>query len=193
MRRELRIRRCSYEPFTRRAIDMTDFTPTFRRTTYPKISPFANDQTGRTVLVTGSSEGIGYNIANAFAEAQASAVILVSRNQSKLDAASTTLAGRHTATKILAHACDVSSIADIQKLWAWLAHESIVIDVLVLNAGATEQPKTSGETVSSLQFAIASNVILAEAFRAQANPSGRPRCLINVSSAGMHCYPSIGE
>lgn len=171
---------------------MTDFTQTFRRTTYPKIAPSANLHTDKTVLVTGSSEGIGYNIAAAFAEAQASTVILVSRNQAKLDIAVADLAKRFPNTKILARACDISSIDRVQNLWPSLAQANIgFVDVLVLNAGATDQPATTEETISSLQFAIGSNVVLTESFRAQPNFDGRHRCLINISSAGFLCYPGI--
>lgn len=171
---------------------MTDFTTTFRRTSYSKIAPSANSQVGKTVLVTGASEGIGYNIAAAFAEAHASNVVLISRTKAKLDAAVSQFAESIPSTKILSRACDVASIKDIQSLWEWLEEEGVTIDVLVLNAGATEPPKTTDETISNLQFAIASNILMAEAFRAQPNPSGRHRRLVNISSAGMHCYPGIG-
>lgn len=171
---------------------MTDFTETFRRTTYPKIAPAANLQAGKTVLVTGSSEGIGYNIAAAFAEAQAATVILVSRTQSKLNIAVASLAKRFPQTNILAQACDVSSIDQAQKLWPSLVQADIgFVDVLVLNAGATDQPTTTEETISSLQFAIGSNIVLVEAFRAQPNFDRRHRCLVNISSAGFLCYPGI--
>lgn len=171
---------------------MTDFTSTFRRTTYPRISPSANSQASNTVLVTGSSEGIGFNIAAAFVEAHASTVILVSRTQAKLDVAAASLRARNSSTTILTRVCDVASIDEIQQLWVSLADERLLVDVLVLNAGATEQPTSTAETIGSLQFAIGSNVVLAEAFRAQSNEPRRPRCLINMSSAGTHCYPGIG-
>lgn len=172
---------------------MTDFTPSFRRTTYPKIAPAVNPQDGKVVLVTGSSEGIGYNIANAFAEARAAAVILVSRSQGKLDAAVAKLAERRHSTQVVSRVCDISSPADVQDLFPSLEKENIIVDVLVLSAGATEQPKTNEETLSNLQFAIGSNIVLAEAFRCHAKQSGRPKCLVNISSAGMHCYPGMGE
>ena len=172
---------------------MTDFTSTFRRTTYPKVTPSGNPQDGKVVLVTGSSEGIGYNIANAFAEARAATVILVSRSQVKLDAADAKLAKRHPGTRVVSRVCDISSSAKVQDLLPSLAKENIVVDVLVLNAGATEQPKTNEETLTNLQFAIGSNILLCEAFRTQPSPNRRPKCLINISSAGMHCYPGMGE
>lgn len=172
---------------------MTDFTTTFRRTTYSKISPASNSQEGRTVLVTGSSEGIGYSIADAFAEARASTIILLSRSQEKLDLAAARLTERFPTTITLTRSCDVASISDCQNVFTSLADDGITVDVLVLNAGATEQPTTIDQTISNLQFAMGSNVVLTEAFHAQPNPSARPRSLINMSSAGMHCYPGIGE
>lgn len=172
---------------------MTDFTPTFRRTTYPKISPASNSQAGKTILVTGSSEGIGFNIANAFAEASAAKVILASRSQVKLDFAAAELSKRRPSTQVVSRACDVASITAVQELWTWLAGQKLTVDVLVLNAGATEQPKSTEQMVGNLQFAVASNIIMAEAFRAQPNDAGAHRVLINISSAGVHCYPGMGE
>lgn len=145
------------------------------------------------VLVTGSSEGIGYNIANAFAEAHAATVILISRSQEKLSKAVAQLTERHHDTKIIARTCDMSSSTDVQSLLPSLAKEGICPDTLILNAGATEQPKASEELLSNLQFAIGANIILCEAFQTQASPSGRPKCLVNISSAGMHCYPGMGK
>lgn len=117
------------------------------------------------MLVTGSSEGIGYNIANAFTEARAATVILVSRSQSKLDVAIVGLAERYYATEIVSRVYDLSAAADAQDLFPSLAREGIVVDVFILNAGATEQSKTNEEILCNLQFAIGSNIILSEAFR----------------------------
>lgn len=170
---------------------MTDFTSTYRRTSYPKIAPSVNSQAGKTVLVTGSSEGIGFNIASAFAEASAETVILVSRTQRKLDAATVQLKDRFAHSRIISRACDIASIADIQNLWTWLTKEGMAIDVLVLNAGATEQPTTTEDLVSNLQFAIASNIVMTENFHKQTSQVGRQKVLVNISSAGVQCYPGM--
>ena len=170
---------------------MTDVTKTFRRTTYATISPSSpsNDQSGRTVLVTGGSEGIGFSIAEAFVEAHASRVILVSRTQAKLDEAAKTIKQSHPQTEVSAWSCDVSSVPQIQELWAELAKDGTFIDVMVQCAGATQPPKNLDETISVFNHNIIANLHLLELFKNQPNPDARQHCLISINSATVHCYP----
>lgn len=110
---------------------MTDFTSKFHRTTYDAIKPSADSQAGRTILVTGASEGIGFNIANGFCEAGASTVTLVSRSREKLDSAAAQISERFQKPTLLSRVCDVASIEGIQRLWESLAQDKLTVDVLV--------------------------------------------------------------
>jgi short-subunit dehydrogenase len=170
---------------------MTEFTKTFRRTTYPTISPSSptNNQSGRTVLVAGASEGIGFGIARAFAEANASKIILVSRSQERLDDASKAIKREHGNVEIETRVCDCSDVRQIEALWTNLANDNIFIDVFVQGACATQPPKTLEEQVSMINFNMIAHLHSFEHFRNQPNPSKKPTRLINVSSAGLHCYP----
>ena len=173
------------------AVNMTEITKTFRRTTYSTISPSsgANDQSGRTVLITGGSEGIGYNTALAFAEAHASKIIIVSRSQSKLDQAYSKINREHPNADVEVRSCDVSDIAQIQDLWSQLANNDIFIDVLVLGASATDHPNNLEEQISIISFNIIANLHMLENFKNQENPTRKQKMLIYLSSATLHCYP----
>ena len=171
---------------------MTDFTETFRRTTYSTISPSspANNQAGRTVLVVGASEGIGFGIAKAFAEANASKIILASRNEERLHDASKTIKREHANVKIETRVCDCSDVRQIEALWRSFANDDIFIDVFVLAASALQPPKSLHEQVSMINFNMIANIHSFESFKNQPTSANRrPMCLIYLSSAGLHLYP----
>lgn len=172
---------------------MLDFTKTYRKTTYDKIDPHRpeQDQTGRTVLITGSSEGIGFGIAQGFAAANAERLILSSRSQPKLDAAAEQLKKEKPGIKILTKICDCSDLASIQKLWDELAKDDIYVDVLVLNAGATGGSNTATEVANFFHFNVTCKLHTLERFQQQKQPadgSSRQKFAMEVTSASQHCY-----
>lgn len=173
---------------------MTDFTRIFRRTTYATISPSnpANTQTGRTILIIGASEGVGLDIAKAFCEANAKAVIISSRSKAKLDVATASL-------KQIVPSCDISSIVSdaadigqIESLWQQLAEAGTLIDVLVLNAAASDNINELDplEVARFFQANVIAKLHILHRFQNQKHePSARPMVLIDISSAALQTYP----
>lgn len=173
---------------------MTDFTRIFRRTTYATISPSnpANTQTGRTVLIIGASEGVGLDIAKAFCEANAKAVIISSRSKAKLDVATASL-------KQIVPSCDISSIVSdaadigqIESLWQQLAEAETLIDVLVLNAAASDNINELDplEVARFFQANVIAKLHILHRFQNQKHgPSETPKVLIDISSAALQTYP----
>jgi gluconate 5-dehydrogenase len=90
------------------------------------------DLTGRTALITGSSKGIGYAIAQALAGAGAS-VVLNARNAAALQSARDALAAQ--GFKVHAAAFDVTDADAVQAGVARVEAEIGPIDILVNNAG----------------------------------------------------------
>lgn len=172
---------------------MTDVTPTFRRTTYPTISPTnpANDQSGRTVLVTGASQGIGYSVAQAYAQANASRVILSSRSQSKLDDAVQRIQAKGVKGEVSSVALDSSDISQIEQLWERLRADETFVDVLVLNAAKMGTTKTAAEVVQFFHFNVSAKLHMLEHFQNQkiAGEEKQHRVLIDITSAAAHAYP----
>lgn len=171
---------------------MADFTARFRRTTYPIISPSnpANDQSGRTVLITGSSEGIGLSTAQAYAQANAARVILCSRSQTKLDQAVSHIknnSGKEIKTQLIARILDASSIQDIASFWQYLQDAGIIVDVLVLNASALSMPTEVAGVVEHFHFNITARLYMLSYFQAQ--PASSQKILIDISSGAIHAHP----
>jgi NAD(P)-dependent dehydrogenase (short-subunit alcohol dehydrogenase family) len=93
----------------------------------------------RTVVVTGSSNGIGRGIAIAFAEEGANVVLASRSEQSSLeeDDRTTTEVIIKSGGDALFHQTDVTVEADVQSLMETAVEEYNSIDVLVNNAGVT--------------------------------------------------------
>lgn len=90
------------------------------------------DLSGRTALITGSSRGLGYAIAEGLAEAGA-AVVLNGSNPANLSAAAATLKAKgHAVTEA---AFDVTDEAAAASAFSGLDAAEVSIDILVNNAG----------------------------------------------------------
>jgi NAD(P)-dependent dehydrogenase (short-subunit alcohol dehydrogenase family) len=93
------------------------------------------DLEGKVALVTGSSSGIGEAIARALA-AEGATVVLAARRADRLQAnADEIVAGGGTAVALTV---DVSSEADVERLFATTMEHFGRLDVLVNNAGVTD-------------------------------------------------------
>lgn len=173
---------------------MTDFTRIFRRTTYATISPSnpGNTQTGRTVLIIGASEGVGLDIAKAFCEANAKAVIISSRSKAKLDVATAGLKQIVPSCEISSIVSDAADIGQIESLWQQLAEAGTLIDVLVLNAAASDNIDELDplEVARFFQANVIAKLHILHRFQNQKHgPSARPMVLIDISSAALQTYP----
>ncbi|KAJ3914670.1 short-chain dehydrogenase/reductase [Lentinula edodes] len=120
------------------SLDSLSLTKTHHHDTYPAISPTkpSLSQTGRAVLITGGSGGIGFEIAQSFAKAGASKIIIVGRRNAVLDAAAAKLREefKDSTTEFIARQGDIGDDASISSLWDFLNSRNIFVRVLVLNA-----------------------------------------------------------
>lgn len=91
------------------------------------------DLSGRTAIVTGSSKGIGYSIAEALARANANVVVQARRSAEVTEAARKLEA--LGSGKILGIPGDVSKLGDVKHLVDTTAETLGGIDILVNNAG----------------------------------------------------------
>lgn len=88
--------------------------------------------TGKVVLVTGASQGIGLEICRQFTNLGAK-VIMVARNKEKLEMAKNTI--KHNSNAYI-YSCDLSVNSEIENLFSYVNEKFQKIDVLVNNLGA---------------------------------------------------------
>jgi NAD(P)-dependent dehydrogenase (short-subunit alcohol dehydrogenase family) len=88
----------------------------------------------KSIVITGSTRGIGYGLADAFL-ARGCQVMVSGRQQEVVDQAVHTLAQKHGAERIHGHACDITEYAQVQALWDAAASQFGRIDIWINNAG----------------------------------------------------------
>ena len=91
--------------------------------------------TGRKALITGGSKGLGFAIAQTFADAGADVAILA-RRQGPLDEAAAAIRARG-GRNVVAIACDVRRADDIEAAFARVVGAFGYVDILVNNAGTS--------------------------------------------------------
>lgn len=111
------------------------------------------DLSGKTILVTGATSGIGLEAAAAFAGAGARTII-VGRNSRKTDAVLAQLRQRSGSRDVEALLCDFASQAAIRSLAQTLYDHYDRLDVLVNNAGTVYARRTLTEDGIEATFAV---------------------------------------
>ena len=113
------------------------------------------DLTGRTALITGSSRGLGFSIAEGLAQAGAS-LILNGSNPERLTAAATSLRTKgHTVHEA---PFDVTDEAAVQAAFARLDERGIAVDILFNNAGIQLRGKLVDQTAANWRHVIETNL-----------------------------------
>ena len=143
------------------------------------------DFSGKVVLVTGGSRGLGYQMVRAFAERGAD-VIVTSRKKASCDAVADEV--RALGRRALAYGCHVGHWQEVEALVDVAYAEFGKIDVLVNNAGMSPVTPTPAD-VSEELFDKIIGVNFKGPFRLAALVGQRMAaqgsgCIINVSSIG---------
>ncbi len=110
--------------------------------------------TGKTVLVTGASSGLGLHVAIQLARLGA-AVVMTARDRSRGEAALAAARARSGSGAVSLALCDLGSQADVRRLAAAWRAEHPRLDVLVNNAGSVSAGRKL--TVDGLEQTFAVN------------------------------------
>ena len=88
----------------------------------------------KTIVITGSTRGIGYGLSDAFLERGCS-VTISGRGQETVDRAVAELGARHGAERLFGQPCDVTDFDQVQALWDAAKEHWGRIDIWISNAG----------------------------------------------------------
>ncbi len=148
------------------------------------------DLTGKTVLVTGASSGIGLEASVKLARMGADLVV-VARDAAKCDATVETVKRRSGGDKVTALVCDFSSQKSVRAMAKDYLAGHDRLDILVNNAGLVSDTRKVTEDGVELTFAVNHlgyfllTTLLLDTLKASA-----PARIVNVASLG-HRYGRI--
>lgn len=88
----------------------------------------------KTIVITGSTRGIGYGLASAFLERDCQ-VVISGRTTASVDRALNTLRDESDSHQLIGLACDITDPQQVQALWDRACAEFSNIDIWINNAG----------------------------------------------------------
>jgi 3-oxoacyl-[acyl-carrier protein] reductase len=138
---------------------------------------------GKSVLITGASKGIGNAIAQVFADNGASCLLL-SRNIEALDRLKHEL-NVHVGQSHQSFACDVSNYAQVKEVFVYLRKSNTRIDIVVNNAGIMKDAMIGMMPEEVLKEIYSTNVYGSYYIAQQASKfmlKNRSGSIINLSS-----------
>ena len=148
----------------------------------------ANNITGKTALITGSTSGIGLGMAVSLAEQGANIILNGFGEPAQIEAAKAQVAaagGAHT-IKVLYHGADMSKPSDIADMMQFAQAQCGGVDVLVNNAGIQHVANVEDFPIEKWDAIIAINLSSAFHTSRLALPAMRSKNwgrIINIASA----------
>jgi NAD(P)-dependent dehydrogenase (short-subunit alcohol dehydrogenase family) len=142
------------------------------------------DAVGKTMLVTGATDGLGWHVARELA-ANGATVLVHGRNQERLEAILEEVRGQAGGGEVRSYLADLSSLAAVRGLAERVLADEGRLDVLVNNAGIISRERRVSEDGVELTFAVnyLSHFLLAELLLPLLRDSA-PARIVNVASAG---------
>jgi NAD(P)-dependent dehydrogenase (short-subunit alcohol dehydrogenase family) len=113
----------------------------------------------KTIVITGSTRGIGRGLATAFLDLGCR-VVISGRRQSTVDEVVAELAARYGAEQVLGQACDVTDLDQVQALWGGATAHYGRVDVWINNAGVAHgQTAFWDQDIGLIASVVETNVI----------------------------------
>ena len=174
-------------------LQVFQFVPTIHHDTYPAIDPLKANLSGKYVLITGASKGIGRATALSFAKAGASGIAILARSD-----LSTLVAELHEAAEqagrprphVLSITADQTDEAQVGVAAAMVSAQFGRLDILINNAGYLETWRPVAESSvqdwwKSFEVNVKGVYLMDRAFIPLLLHSG-DKTIIVVSSFGAH-------
>lgn len=125
----------------------------------------------RTIVITGSTKGIGFGLAESFL-ARGCQVVVSGRFQPDVDKTVGTLAERFDADQIFGLACDVSKFEQVQNLWDTSLARFGQVDVWINNAGQAQSIEQFWSLPAELMESVVQTNILGQMYGAKVAVTG---------------------
>ena len=169
------------------------FTKKTHRQIYSEVAPDnpAITASGNIFIIAGGSKGIGHAIANAFGTANATAVILMARNETDLQDAKTLLNNIFVDTVFCYCPIDITDSDGVTAIFRAIRDTVGEPNVLILCAAYLHSLKTclilpQEEIKRSLEVNFKANIHLVRQFFDPKEEYNQSKILINVSTVAAH-------
>jgi Tropinone reductase 1 len=139
---------------------------------------------GQTGLITGASQGIGFACARELAALGAD-VLMVARDEARLETARAELAEEFPEREILTFAADVAQREQRLEVFDWIADLDVELSLLVNNAGTNRRRKTLEYSDDEVRALFDTNLLSAFEMCRLAHPHLREHAnaaIVNMSS-----------
>jgi len=121
----------------------------YRSTALEVIS--GHDLTGKTVLITGASSGLGVETARAFTHAGATVVLPV-RDQGRGEESLHAIATTENVDKVVLRSLDLASLSSVRAFTEQFLSDFSTLDILINNAAVMATPQTKTSDGFEMQF-----------------------------------------
>lgn len=125
----------------------------------------------KTVVITGSTRGIGYGLAQEFLK-RGCQVVVSGRKQADAEDAAARLAQHADRAQILAQACDVGEYLQVQALWRAAVERFGKVDIWINNAGQAQAIQNFWEIDASLMESVVRANVLGQMYGAKVAING---------------------
>lgn len=137
----------------------------------------------RTIVITGASEGLGYELSKLLHQDGDNELVLIAENEAKLKKAATELKSKY-------YVCDVSDYVQVRNTSELIIKDLGKIDVLVNNAGVFIQGELESNSYEEIKRVIDINTLgtmyFCKALMPAIKKSAKGTILNTVSQAGLH-------
>ncbi len=143
--------------------------------------------TSRTVVITGSTRGIGFGLAEAFLELGC-AVVISGRRSVNVTRAVKKLGRRHNRDHIFGTPCDVTDFKQVQRLWNRSLRRFGTIDIWINNAGISNLRMPLWETTSQEAESVVRTNLLGVIYGSQVAVRG----MLKQGSGSVYSMEGLG-
>ncbi|MBC7810374.1 MAG: SDR family oxidoreductase [Burkholderiales bacterium] len=141
----------------------------------------------KTVVITGSTRGIGFGLARAFLERGCN-VVISSRQQDSVEQAVESLGAQFTRERVIGRACDVADHEQVQSLWDAAKEHFGRIDIWVNNAALSATALPMWEVAPNLLYSVVNANLTGTIYGCKVAIQG----MIAQGSVGGHIYNMEG-
>ena len=163
---------------------------TYRKDTYPAISPTLSSLStkGKNIVITGAGSGIGAATAYAFATSGATSISILGRRKEALEKTKAEIEETYPDTTVYTHAVDLVDHQQVSGAFNSIKSTVGQVDVLVANAGYSPPLKSleeadSEEWFRAFEINVKGNLNLVKAFIPVASTTAS---VLHVTAGAVH-------